>query len=66
MSITKNLLDKMGSRLDVDSTYGVGSTFSFAISQPVRSHEKIGDYKERAEKRDVVVSDIPESSSIVK
>ncbi len=57
MSITKNLLDKMGSSLEVDSTYGVGSTFSFVLSQQVRSREKIGDYKERAERRDVVLSD---------
>ncbi len=58
MSITKNLLDKMGSKLEVESTYGVGSTFSFVIIQPVRSFEKIGNYKERAECRDVVVSDV--------
>ncbi|MCR4745949.1 MAG: response regulator [Lachnospiraceae bacterium] len=49
MSITKNLLDIMGSKLEVSSVYGEGSDFSFAILQPVRSIEKIGDYKSRRE-----------------
>ena len=57
MSITENLLEKMGSRLEVSSVYGEGSTFSFAIVQPVRSLDKIGDYKEKAEGKNVVVTE---------
>ena len=57
LSITKNLLDKMGSRLDVSSEYGKGSEFSFAISQTVRYPEKIGDYRDRAAQRDTVLTD---------
>ena len=58
MSITKNLLEKMGSRLEVASVYGEGSTFSFEIEQPVVRNEKIGDYRDRAEERDVVSNDV--------
>ncbi len=47
MSITKNLLDKMGSKLTVNSVYGEGSTFSFAIIQTVRSEEKLGDFRSK-------------------
>ena len=58
MSITKNLLEKMGSRLEVSSVYGEGSTFSFEIEQPVVRNEKIGDYRDRADERDVVNNDV--------
>ena len=44
MTITKNLLDKMGSALQVESDYGVGSTFSFALKQKVVKWEPLGDY----------------------
>lgn len=33
LSITRNLLERMGSKLEVDSVYGVGSTFSCKIKQ---------------------------------
>jgi signal transduction histidine kinase/CheY-like chemotaxis protein/ligand-binding sensor domain-containing protein/HPt (histidine-containing phosphotransfer) domain-containing protein len=58
MSITKNLLEKMGSRLEVASTYGEGSTFSFGISQLVINTDKIGDYRQRAEERDITHNDM--------
>ncbi len=45
MAITLNLLEKMGSSLQVDSTYGVGSTFSFKLRQRVVKWEPLGDYK---------------------
>ena len=45
MSITKSLLEVMGSELEVESTYGSGSTFSFDIEQKVVSWEQIGDYE---------------------
>ncbi|MBR5909833.1 MAG: hypothetical protein IKZ66_07700, partial [Schwartzia sp.] len=44
MTITKNLLDKMGSSLQVESTYGVGSVFSFDLKQKVVAWEPLGDY----------------------
>ncbi len=44
MTITKNLLEKMGSSLQAESTYGVGSTFSFALRQRVIKWEPLGDY----------------------
>ena len=44
MTITKNLLDKMGSTLQVESTYGVGSVFSFDLRQKVVAWEPLGDY----------------------
>ncbi|BAL84445.1 putative two-component system hybrid sensor and regulator [Selenomonas ruminantium subsp. lactilytica TAM6421] len=46
MAITLNLLEKMGSSLQVESTYGVGSTFSFKLRQRVVKWEPLGDYKE--------------------
>ena len=47
MSITVQLLELMGSKLDVDSTYGKGSTFSFAVKQKVVRWSQIGDYAKR-------------------
>ena len=47
MSITRQLLDLMGSSLQVQSEYGKGSVFSFAVKQEVVSREKIGDISER-------------------
>lgn len=49
MSITRQLLELMDSRLDVQSVYGEGSTFSFAIEQPVVKWTPIGGFAERLE-----------------
>ena len=46
MNITQMLLDMMGSTLEVESEYGVGSTFSFSIRQRVVKWEPLGDYEE--------------------
>ena len=46
MSIVYGLLRKMGSELVVQSEYGEGSSFSFAVKQKVRSMEAIGTYAE--------------------
>ncbi|MCR4584753.1 MAG: response regulator [Lachnospiraceae bacterium] len=51
MSITKQLLDLMGSRLDVQSVYGEGSTFSFSVEQPVVKWRPIGSLADRFEAR---------------
>ena len=45
MTITKNLLDMMGSYLQVESTYGVGSTFFLDLRQKVGKWEPLGDYR---------------------
>ena len=47
MSITRQLLDLMGSTLDVSSEYGKGSVLSFAVSQGVVGKDEIGDYSAR-------------------
>ncbi|MCR5847971.1 MAG: response regulator [Lachnospiraceae bacterium] len=45
MTITRKLLELMGSELKVQSEYGVGSTFSFEIWQKIENETPIGDYK---------------------
>ena len=45
MAITQNLLNLMGSTMQVDSTYGYGSTFCFVLKQKVVSWEPMGDYE---------------------
>ena len=45
MSITKRLLEMMGSSLQVESTYGLGSVFSFSLKQSVVKWEALGDYE---------------------
>ncbi len=46
MSISKRLLDMMGSKMEVESEYGKGSTFSFAVKQKVIAWEPIGQYED--------------------
>lgn len=43
MSIVTNLLNQMGSSLQVQSEYGVGSVFSFEISQKIIDAEPVGE-----------------------
>ncbi|MBR4543183.1 MAG: response regulator [Lachnospiraceae bacterium] len=47
MSITRQLLDLMGTELEVQSEYGKGSTFTFAVEQKIIDPDKIGDYAQR-------------------
>ncbi len=44
MSITKSMLDMMGSALEVESVYGQGSSFAFKLKQKVIGWEPLGDY----------------------
>lgn len=44
LNITAQLLKLMGSSLKVESTYGVGSTFSFRLMQKIVDDEPIGDF----------------------
>lgn len=59
LSITQRILHLMGSRLEVESVYGQGSTFSFSLRQKVADRGKIGEFgdalervNERREKRE--------------
>lgn len=47
MTITQNLLKMMGSSLEVESTYGEGSTFYFTLTQEVVNSEPIGDFEQK-------------------
>ncbi|MCM1170922.1 MAG: PocR ligand-binding domain-containing protein [Clostridium sp.] len=47
MNITNQLLFLMGSKLEVESVYGEGSTFSFVLEQKVMGQEIIGDIESR-------------------
>ncbi|MCR5453029.1 MAG: response regulator, partial [Lachnospiraceae bacterium] len=44
MSITRNLLELMGSELEVNSEYGKGTVISFEIRQEIVSTDEIGDF----------------------
>ena len=46
MNITQRLLDMMGSKLEVSSVYGEGSTFAFTVDQEVVENVPIGNYEE--------------------
>ncbi len=52
MSIVTKLLGMLDSKLEVESVYGVGSTFSFCIMQGIVDSEPIGDYQKRLEQMD--------------
>lgn len=48
INIVIQLLKLMGSELKVDSTYQMGSEFSFDIVQRIENEEVLGDYKDKA------------------
>ena len=48
MAIVNRLLDMMGSKLEVQSVYGEGSEFSFAVEQEIIDDSPMGDYEVRA------------------
>ncbi len=46
MNITRQLLDLLDSKLEVESEYGKGSVFSFVLEQKIMDSEPIGRYEE--------------------
>ncbi len=52
MSIVQGLLAMMDSKLEVESDYGQGSTFSFSLNQKVLDEEAIGEYRFIREKEE--------------
>ncbi|QFJ55769.1 response regulator [Pseudobutyrivibrio xylanivorans] len=61
MSITTNLLSLMGSKLNVQSEYGVGSRFSFDIIQRIVDEKPIGDFADSLKKSEIMASTYRES-----
>lgn len=51
MSIVVKLLDQMNSKLNVESVYGEGSTFSFILPQKIVDSRPIGDFEDAKKKR---------------
>ncbi|MBQ9608025.1 MAG: response regulator [Lachnospiraceae bacterium] len=51
MNITLTLLEMMGSKLNVESVYGEGTTFSFDLEQGIINAEPIGNIEERIRKQ---------------
>lgn len=47
LALSQRILHKMGSRLEVESVYGEGSSFFFTIRQGVRDNTPIGDFQKR-------------------
>lgn len=47
LPLSQRILQKMGSELKVESTYGEGSVFSFVIRQGVKDETPIGDFKKK-------------------
>ncbi|MCR5594827.1 MAG: response regulator [Lachnospiraceae bacterium] len=46
LPLTRTLLELMGSSLEIESEYGIGSTFSFVLRQEVENWEPIGSLDE--------------------
>jgi len=52
LNITSELLNLMGSSLNITSEYGVGSEFSFALSQEIVDESPMGDFMIHDKKED--------------
>ncbi len=50
LAITWSLLEMMGGSIQVESEYGVGSTFTITLPQRVVSQEPVGDFQTKFEK----------------
>ncbi len=47
LAVTNRLVELMGGKLTVESEYGKGSVFSFAISQKIVSKDPLGNFQEQ-------------------
>lgn len=56
MSITLQLLELMGSKLQVESEYGKGSVFYFTLRQKIIDREPIGDLQQRIQNQAIEYS----------
>ena len=61
MNITQKLLEMMGSRLEVESVYGEGSEFSYAVEQEVLNWSPMGNYEESYRRMVATQTDYKES-----
>lgn len=61
MSITLQLLEMMDSKLEVQSEYGVGSTFSFTLLQRIADPNPVGSIDEHMKSLDSQTKDYKES-----
>lgn len=52
MSIVVKLLDAMGSKIELDSTYGKGSDFYFILKQKVANGHYLGEYQKETPEAD--------------
>lgn len=59
LPICKQMVEAMGGSITVESRYGFGSTFSFAIPQEVVSEERIGDWTKAEVKKENGKAKIP-------
>ena len=62
LNISSNLLKMMGSRLEVQSDYGIGSVFSFVVEQKIINDTPIGDINKQSNNR---VDDNKQQSSFI-
>ena len=51
LAITRRMLEQMGSTIHVESTYGEGSCFSFALAQGISDPKPIGDFRSLEESK---------------
>jgi signal transduction histidine kinase/CheY-like chemotaxis protein len=61
ISIVVSLLEMMDSKLEVDSEYGKGSEFSFAIKQRVVDWDPVGDFASKAKEAQAEAGNYKES-----